>query len=143
MAVFFKGDRVEVCSKEEGFLDSYYEAKVLSSLNNNTRYKVRYKNLVEEDDQTQPLVEIVSSDEVRPMPPSVIVNRSGGVFSYLEKVDAFDNDGWWAGRVTGKHGLKYYVYFETTGDELAYDASRLRNHIEWRDHHWVSFKKRF
>ncbi|KAK8512284.1 hypothetical protein V6N12_032007 [Hibiscus sabdariffa] len=141
MAVFFKGDRVEVCSKEEGFLGSYYEAKVVSSLNNNTRYQVRYKNLVEEDDQTQPLVEIVSADEVRPMPPSVIVNRSGGVFNYLEKVDAFDNDGWWAGRVTGKQGLKYYVYFETTGDELAYDASRLRNHIEWRDHHWVSFKK--
>ncbi|KAK8524899.1 hypothetical protein V6N13_015896 [Hibiscus sabdariffa] len=65
MAVFSKGDRVEVCSKEEGFWGSYYEATVVSPLHSNTLYKVQYKNLVEEEDQTRPLVEIVSADEVR------------------------------------------------------------------------------
>ncbi|KAE8654325.1 putative Plant Tudor-like protein [Hibiscus syriacus] len=115
----------------------------LSSLINNTRYKVRYKNLVEEEDQTQPLVEVVRADEVRPVPPSVIVNRASRIFNHLERVDAFDNDGWWVGTFSGKQGLKYWVYFETTGDELAYGASRLRNHIEWYDDHWVSFKQRF
>ncbi|KAK8648576.1 hypothetical protein V6N13_129325 [Hibiscus sabdariffa] len=69
MAVFFKGDRVEVCSKEEGFWGSYYEATVVLPLHGNTPYKVRYRNLVEEEDQTRPLVEIISADEVRPMPP--------------------------------------------------------------------------
>ncbi|MFQ6649074.1 hypothetical protein Gotur_023492 [Gossypium turneri] len=36
MVVFFEGDEVKVCSKEEGFLGSYYEAKILYPLNNNT-----------------------------------------------------------------------------------------------------------
>ncbi|KAE8717313.1 Detected protein of confused Function [Hibiscus syriacus] len=111
MAVYSKGDKVEVCSKEEGFLGSYYEAKVMSSFNNNTRYEVRYKNLVEEEDQTQPLIEVVRDDEVRPMPPPLIVNRASRVFNYLERVDAFDNDGWWAGTITGRQGLKYWVLF--------------------------------
>ncbi|KAL4297500.1 hypothetical protein GQ457_12G009640 [Hibiscus cannabinus] len=140
MVAFSKGDKVEVCSKEEGFLGSYYEAKVVSPMANNTRYKVQYKNLVEEEDQTRPLVEVVSADELRPVPPPV---RASGVFNYLEKVDAFDNDGWWVGTITGKQELKYWVFFETTGDEIAYDVCRLRNHLEWRNDHWVSFKKRF
>ncbi|MFQ6649075.1 hypothetical protein Gotur_022809, partial [Gossypium turneri] len=55
MAMFFKGDKVEVCSKEEGFLGSYYQAKILSPLNDNTLYRVQYKNLVEEEDQTRPV----------------------------------------------------------------------------------------
>ncbi|XP_052880026.1 protein AGENET DOMAIN (AGD)-CONTAINING P1-like [Gossypium arboreum] len=90
MAMFFQGDKVEVCSKEEGFLGSYYQAKILSPLNDNTLYRVQYKNLVEEEDQTRPLVEIVSADEV---------------FHYLDSVDAFDNDGWWVGKITGRQDL--------------------------------------
>ncbi|KAK5770170.1 hypothetical protein PVK06_046320 [Gossypium arboreum] len=122
MAMFFQGDKVEVCSKEEGFLGSYYQAKILSPLNDNTLYRVQYKNLVEEEDQTRPLVEIVSADEV---------------FHYLDSVDAFDNDGWWVGKITGRQGSKYWVYFETTRDEIAYPVSRLRHHLEWRDGHWI------
>ncbi|XP_040942092.1 protein AGENET DOMAIN (AGD)-CONTAINING P1-like [Gossypium arboreum] len=89
MVVFFEGDEVKVCSKEEGFLllGSYYEAKILPP----------YKNIVEEEDQTSPLVEIVSTDEVRPMPPPATITRATQVFHYLDRVDAFDNDGWWVG----------------------------------------------
>ncbi|XVE76355.1 hypothetical protein DITRI_Ditri12bG0165500 [Diplodiscus trichospermus] len=129
MAVFLKGDEVEVCSKEEGFLGSYFEATVISQLNNNTLYKVRYKNLVEEEDQTMPLVQIVSADEVRPLPPRIVREEANRVFSYLY---ALDNDGWWVGNITGKQGSKYWVYFDTSGDEIAYPVSQLRNHMEWR-----------
>ncbi|TYG84953.1 hypothetical protein ES288_A13G013700v1 [Gossypium darwinii] len=137
MAMFFKGDKVEVCSKEEGFLGSYYQAKILSPLNDNTVYRVQYKNLVEEEDQTRPLVEIVSADEVRPVPPPVTFTKATQVFHYLDSVDAFDNDGWWVGKITGRLGSKYWVYFETTRDEIAYPVSRLRHHLEWRDGHWI------
>ncbi|KAL4274042.1 hypothetical protein GQ457_13G002240 [Hibiscus cannabinus] len=140
MAVFSKGDRVEVCSKEEGFWGSYYEATVVSSLHGNTLYKVRYRNLVEEEDQTRPLVEIVSADEVRPMPPPPTTEATR-TFCYLERVDAFDNDGWWVGTITGKQGLKYWVYFETSKDEIAYPVSQLRNHLEWRNGKWLSCTK--
>ncbi|XP_022743963.1 DUF724 domain-containing protein 6 [Durio zibethinus] len=139
MEVFRKGDEVEVRSKEEGFLGSYYEATVISQLNGNTRYKVQYKNLVEEEDQTRPLVEIVSADEVRPMPPRT-VGEATRIFYYLDKVDAFDNDGWWVGNISGKQGSKYWVYFDTTQDEIAYPVSQLRNHLEWSNGKWVSSK---
>ncbi|XVF55296.1 hypothetical protein PTKIN_Ptkin06aG0025600 [Pterospermum kingtungense] len=138
--MFSKGDLVEVSSKEEGFIGSYFEAMVLTRLNDNT-YKVQYKNLVEEKDETRPLVEIVPADEVRPMPPTAA--QAIHLFSYLERVDAFDNDGWWVGNITGKKGSKYWVYFDTTGDELLYPASRLRYHLEWRNGMWVSCRKSF
>ncbi|OMO66256.1 hypothetical protein CCACVL1_21245 [Corchorus capsularis] len=133
---FEVGDKVEVCSKVEGFVGSYYEARVVSKLNDGG-YKVRYKNLVEEEDHSRLLVEKVSADEVRPMPPRI--GGKGTQFSYFEKekVDAFDNDGWWVGNVTGKDDSKYWVYFETTGDHIAYPVSRLRKHLDWSNGFWV------
>ncbi|XVF08078.1 hypothetical protein REPUB_Repub06bG0195000 [Reevesia pubescens] len=142
MAVFYRGDKVEVCSKEEGFIGSYYEATVVSPLIGNTLYKVEYKNLVDEEDQTRPLIEVVSADEVRPMPPRT-VGETTKIFYYLERVDAFDNDGWWVGNITGKQKSKYFVYFDTTGDEIAYPVSQLRNHLEWCKSKWVPCKRRF
>ncbi|MBA0815419.1 hypothetical protein Gohar_000194 [Gossypium harknessii] len=73
MVVFFEGDEVKVCSKEEGFLGSYYEAKILYPLRSYT----------------------LSTDEVRPMPPPATITRATQVFHYLDRMDAFDNDGWW------------------------------------------------
>ncbi|PNX95658.1 RNA binding protein, partial [Trifolium pratense] len=43
------GDKVEVCSKEEGFMGSYYEATIASCLDNG-RYVIRYKNLLKDDE---------------------------------------------------------------------------------------------
>ncbi|WRX23373.1 Agenet-like domain - like 7 [Theobroma cacao] len=104
-----------------------------------SHYKVQYKDLVEEEDHSRPLVEIVTADEVRPLAPK----QTGGAtrfFSYLQRVNAFDNDGWWVGRITGRQGLKYWVYFPTTGDDIAYPVSQLRNNVEWCDGNWVSSK---
>ncbi|OMO97162.1 hypothetical protein COLO4_14820 [Corchorus olitorius] len=141
MAVFKVGDRIEVCSKEQGFIGSYYEATIVSKLSDGS-YRVRYKNLVEENDHSRLLIEQVSSDEVRPMPPRIIEGKGTQFYSVLDKVDAFDNDGWWVGIVTGKDDFKYWVYFETTGDHIAYPVSRLRKHLEWSNNgFWVLPKK--
>ncbi|KAF9676285.1 hypothetical protein SADUNF_Sadunf09G0122900 [Salix dunnii] len=43
------------------------------------------------------LIETVSDDEVRPVPPRIKFGRG---FSVFDKLDASDNDGWWAGKVT-------------------------------------------
>ncbi|KAL5554246.1 hypothetical protein UlMin_041647 [Ulmus minor] len=134
---FQRGDEVEVCSKEEGFVGSYYTAKVISHLPNDL-YVVQYDNLVD-DNWRDPLSETVRKDEVRPVPPEISPPPSE--FAYLEEVDAFDNDGWWVGKITGKTGFdNYSVFFETTGDEIAYPLSRLRFHLEWRNGKWVSSK---
>ncbi|KAH7533536.1 hypothetical protein FEM48_Zijuj04G0141300 [Ziziphus jujuba var. spinosa] len=118
MVSFRRGYRVEVCRKEKGFVVSYYAATVICPLENNT-YAVRYKDLLV-NDESGPLIEKVLKDEVRPVPPEIIMITD---LAYLDEVDAFDNDSWWVGKITGKHGSNYYVYFETTGDEIAYPLS--------------------
>lgn len=125
------GEQVEVCSKKDGFLGSYYAATVVSQVDNNT-YAVKYKELLEDDESGQ-LVERVMKDEIRPVPPKITATA----FAYLDEVDAYDNDGWWVGKITGKKGSVYYVYFETTGEEIAYPLSRLRVHLDCSNGKWV------
>ncbi|KAK7312868.1 hypothetical protein VNO77_37071 [Canavalia gladiata] len=128
---FSIGDKVEVCSKEEGFLGSYYEATVLSHLDNGL-YVVRYHTLLE-DDESQPLTETLFPKELRPAPPPVHSSN----FSLYQSVDAFDNDGWWLGQITGKRGSShYYVYFSTTHEQIAYPIHNIRLHHEWHDGEW-------
>ena len=122
MALILRGDEVEVCSKQVGFVGSYYAATVINNYGNQS-YAVRYKNLVSEDDESQPLIEIVSADEVRPMPHTV----SASGFSLYDGVDAYDNDGWWVGTISGKQDSDhYYVFFDTYGVEILYPLSCLR-----------------
>jgi hypothetical protein len=99
---------------------------------------VQYKNLVEEEDMSKLLIETVSADEVRPVPLRI---KFGSGLSMFDKVDAFDNDGWWVGKVTGQRGPLFFVFYETTGDEIAYHVSRLRIHLDWVNGKWVSSKK--
>ncbi|XP_015886968.2 protein AGENET DOMAIN (AGD)-CONTAINING P1 [Ziziphus jujuba] len=130
------GEEVEVCSREDGFLGSYYAATVVAHLENMNMYIVQYKELLK-NDESGPLIERVLKNEVRPVPLEMVATD----FSYLDKVDAYDNDGWWVGKITGKEGSNYNVYFETTGEEIAYPVSRLRFHLDWCSGKWVSTKK--
>ncbi|KAJ4848680.1 hypothetical protein Tsubulata_012712 [Turnera subulata] len=135
---FTKGDQVMVCSKEEGFPGSYHEGTVLKQLGPNS-YVVQYKNLVEEDDDSWPLVEVVPDEDSRTTPPRI---HFGGGFGLYNKVDVFANDGRWVGRITERKGSAYYVYFASTGEEIAYHSSLLRIRLDWVNGNWVSSKKR-
>ncbi|KAM3222278.1 protein AGENET DOMAIN (AGD)-CONTAINING P1-like [Capsicum annuum] len=131
-----EGDHVEVVSKEDGFLGSYFEAILIWYLYLNKQYIVQYKTLVE-DDLSGPLEEVVNLPELRPVPPEIRVNE----FNLCDQVDAFDNDGWWIGMVTAKIGRKYAVYFENFGVECVYHVKDLRVHQDWIDGKWVSSKE--
>ncbi|XP_016447090.1 protein AGENET DOMAIN (AGD)-CONTAINING P1-like [Nicotiana tabacum] len=124
---FCRGDVVEVASKEDGFVGSYYEAIVVCQPLKKD-YIVQYKTLLK-DDLSGPLTEFVTVSELRPVPPEIPVSG----FSLNDEVDAFDNDGWWVGKITGKIGANYIVYFETSEDECAYTISDLRVHQDWID----------
>ncbi|CAL0303847.1 unnamed protein product [Lupinus luteus] len=132
---FIQGDKVEVCSKEPGFLGSYYEANIVSRLDNGL-YVVCYKNLLE-DDESKPLTETIYPKELRPVPPKIHATQ----FLPCEKVDAFDNDGWWVGEITGRNGSHYYVYFTSSNEEIAYHYSKIRVHHEWVNGEWVLSNK--
>lgn len=133
------GKYVEVCSKEDGFLGSYFVAKVVGRVGKE-RLKVEYTTLVSEEDENRRLREVVAVRDVRPCPPLIRVAE----FHMLQKVDAYDREGWWVGRVTGRGGgdEKYYVHFDSSGDEIVYSGSLLRVHQEWDDGMWVPSLRR-
>ncbi|KAG9129946.1 hypothetical protein Leryth_007079 [Lithospermum erythrorhizon] len=134
---FTRGQHIEVASKEEGYMGSYYEAIVITEVLRQ-EYIVQYKTLLK-DDLSAPLREVVAAAEIRPSPPHVAAPARG--FKKRDKVDALDNEGWWVGVITKVVGTKYYVYFRTTGEELEYDVGSLRVHQDWVRGKWVVAKR--
>lgn len=126
------GSYVEICSNEDGFLGSYYGAKVISRVGKE-KFRIEYTTLLA-NDQKGPLKEVVRASDLRPVPPLIRVSS----FNVLDKVDAYDLDGWWVGRVTGRRDVsKYIVHFECSGDEYVYPVSALRVHQEYENGQWV------
>jgi len=140
MRVGYKeGDKVEVSINEKGFRGSYFQGTIVSCLQNG-QYKVRYKNLLE-DDESGPLIEEISSRELRPLPPRV---RNPPEFQPNQKVDVFDKDGWWLGEITGrkiqyakKDSKDYEVYFKSYKETTYYHCERIRVHHEWSNGEWI------
>ncbi|OVA08048.1 Agenet-like domain [Macleaya cordata] len=135
MKKFLPGDLVEISSKEDGFLGSYYEATILKPVvvGNMNKYLVEYKTLVT-DDEKMFLREIVDATEIRPSPPKIPVSD----FNLYDQVDVFANDGWWAGRIVGRNLSNYNVYFNrSTRETIGYRFSDLRVHQEWDNGKWV------
>ncbi|XP_021910758.1 DUF724 domain-containing protein 6-like, partial [Carica papaya] len=134
---FKRGDEIEVSSGEQGYLGSYYEA-IVSRKISNTMYIVEYKNLIK-DDGSGPLREIININEIRPRPP--IVPFPAEDLSTGDKVDSYDNDGWWSGTICEKKESGYVVHFHTTGETITFpDTEKLRIHLDWVDEKWVSTK---
>ncbi|XP_042494531.1 protein AGENET DOMAIN (AGD)-CONTAINING P1-like isoform X2 [Macadamia integrifolia] len=124
------GDLVEICSKEEGFVGSYYSALIISAVEK-THFLVEYKTLLAQDGKRL-LREIVCADDIRPYPPAIQVSK----FGKFDRVDAYDNDGWWVGTITKRNKSKYHVYFEISGEGIEYPVSKLRVHQEWKNGKW-------
>ncbi|XP_049409174.1 protein AGENET DOMAIN (AGD)-CONTAINING P1-like [Solanum stenotomum] len=133
--VFQKGDEVEVASQVYGFIGSYYEATIVSSIGA-YHYRIKYKNLLT-DDESAPLEEMFTSAAIRPVPPHQDETMSENGFRLYDMVNVFANDGWWFGFISGKIGEEYYVYFPTTADNIAYPRHVLRFHQEWSNGKWI------
>lgn len=129
------GDTVEVSSNDDGFLGSYFVAKVIKKVKKKQErheFLVEYKTLLDDEDENKAFTEIVEDYQVRPVPPVIRVSE----FDVLDKVDVYDNEGWWVGRVTHKFDYVYTVYFDSTGDELSYNFQQLRLHQEYVNGVW-------
>lgn len=132
--LFERGDRVEITNNEEGMAGSYFTANIIASLSNKD-YIIQYKTLLKED-SSGPLREVVSTDHIRPVPNEIVVSK----YSVLDTVDAYDNDGWWVGKIIENMGSKYLVHFENN-EKVAYPSDRLRVHQEWVNGAWTYSKK--
>ncbi|XP_073152380.1 protein AGENET DOMAIN (AGD)-CONTAINING P1-like [Henckelia pumila] len=138
MMYFQQGDRVEVASKEVGFVGSYYEATVVGTIPRRNKYVVEHKITFVKDEymsSTAPLREVVHAIEVRPRPPEMYMTE----FRLGDRVDVFDDDGWWVGTVKGADfdEGKYYVYLKILGFEICYHVERLRVHQDWKNGTWT------
>ncbi|XP_068660305.1 DUF724 domain-containing protein 8-like [Aristolochia californica] len=131
--VFSEGAAVEVCSDEPGFFGAWFEATVLRKIRKR-RLSVEYDELVEEDDESKPLREVVDLSSVRPCPPPVGANRK---FAVHDKVEAFLNDGWWVGEVARVVDEARYIVKFVDDEQLEIKEADLRIRLDWVDGQWV------
>ncbi|WOL06050.1 hypothetical protein Cni_G14782 [Canna indica] len=134
---FPAGARVEIRSDDDGFRGAWYEATVIRRVSPRL-YEVAYAALVEDDDPSRPLHEVVRSSNIRPQPPS---SASTGGFGLHDLIEAFHNDGWWAGAISivldGPVTGRYIVSFPTSREEVELEASKIRRHLLWISGRWV------
>ncbi|KAI3919477.1 hypothetical protein MKW98_030188 [Papaver atlanticum] len=147
MGGFRHGDLVEVSSKEEGFLGSYFEARIIKQTEKD-EFLVGYTKLYEEDNNKCLLREVVPRSEIRHMPP----NFKTSYFNVSDPVDVFCKDGWWYGIITGRGPIRskrtgedrsiYSVYFPLSGEEIEYRKWELRAHLEQVNGNWIASRVR-
>ncbi|KAI4968724.1 hypothetical protein ZWY2020_046054 [Hordeum vulgare] len=136
------GAEVEVRSDDPGFAGSFYEATVDGHLPSGG-YTVAYATLLADDGDDEPLRETAAAANVRPRPPP---HEAGRGFAVHEMVEAFHNDGWWAGVVSavlpspvmaGDRRASYRVAFPTSRETLEFVETDLRPQRVFEDGRWV------
>ncbi|KAJ3708435.1 hypothetical protein LUZ61_012140 [Rhynchospora tenuis] len=130
---FTKGMIVEVSSDEEGFKGAWFGGTIIGPVG--ASFCVEYHKL-RTDDETALLRETIDPSHIRPVPPET---RCGpDPIRLLEEVDAYYNDGWWAGlvsKVVEKN--QYMVYFRQWNEETKFERDELRPHYDWVGGRWV------
>ncbi|KAJ6837207.1 DUF724 domain-containing protein 3-like isoform X2 [Iris pallida] len=139
------GSEVEVRSNEDGFHGSWFEATITKDLAKSRSYAVAYTTLLSSsssdgEEPPAPLEEAVRSSMVRPRPPRAGPNKAYGLHHLVE---AFHNDGWWAGVVSGLPGGGrdlYTVCFPSSREEFKFRTSELREQMQWLRGSWISLQ---
>lgn len=134
---FEPGSDIEISSNDNGFRGAWYAGTVIKPKSNRNKQSilVQYKTLMSDEAGTKPLRETIDIIQVRPIPPRESRDRE---FKFSEEVDAYYNDGWWEGIVTGVlPGERYSVFFRATREQLEFGRSELRLHREWVYGNWV------
>lgn len=147
---FTKGARVEVCFDEMGFRGSWYTATIIETPSKRAqKVFLQFDNLLDEDDgdskddgkcPPKPLRDHVNYILVRPL----ITGEPERTYQLSDDVDAFHNEGWWEGVVTGVYPAssdgrpaRYSVFFRSSREQIEFYASQLRLHREWVYGKWV------
>lgn len=148
---FREGSLVEVRTNEKGLKSVYFSATVVpppppSSTPASSRKKskkllfLEFHNLVTEENGSEKLREHVDVSFVRPTPPALQEDdESARAFQPEDVVDAFYNDGWWMGVVSGVvgGGERVVVKFQNPPDLREFRVSEIRAHWDWVDGIWV------
>lgn len=128
-SIFKPGTLVEVSSNDVGFRGSWYTGTVIrrASKKDPAKYLIEYTHLFSDEAGTKPLREIIDLGQLRPVAP----REKKREFKFSEEVDAFYNDGWWEGAITGASDGKFKVYFRSSKEQIEFSKEDLRLHREW------------
>ncbi|KAM0890238.1 hypothetical protein ACQ4PT_027170 [Festuca glaucescens] len=130
------GAEAELRSNDPGFVGSFYEITVTGHLVSSASYTVAYATLVADDGG--PLEETAAAADVRPRPPPSSA-RTG--FAVHDAVEAFHDEGWWAGVVSAVPGpgpRVYEVTFPTSRETMEFQETALRPHRVFQAGQWVT-----
>ncbi|KAH7544971.1 protein AGENET DOMAIN (AGD)-CONTAINING P1 [Ziziphus jujuba] len=130
---------VEICKKEEGSQEIYYQlGSILDAISNGNsngqQYcKVEYR-VRNADNTTSMVTEVVAASDIRPQPEPPATAE----FSVSQKVNVYKNGGWRVGNVTAKvDQLNYIVRFLGSGNEEMFLRHSLRLHQDWVNGNWI------
>ncbi|KAK1626217.1 hypothetical protein QYE76_000532 [Lolium multiflorum] len=129
------GAEAELRGNDPGFAGSFYEVTITGHLVSSASYTVAYTTLVADDDGG-PLEETAAAADVRPRPPPSA--RRG--FAVHDTVEAFHDEGWWAGVVSAVPGpgpRVYEVTFPTSRETMEFEETALRPHRVFQAGQWV------
>ncbi|OEL29364.1 hypothetical protein BAE44_0009616 [Dichanthelium oligosanthes] len=134
------GSEVEVLLTEKGFRGARFEATVAARLPGSGGYEVVFSTLFAR--RRGPwLREVVAAADVRPRPPPTPPGREIKLFDLVE---AYNNDGWWPGVVSGirpkrrrKQEARYAVSFPLFREVLELSASLVRPRREFVCGRWM------
>ncbi|KAJ3691039.1 hypothetical protein LUZ61_020203 [Rhynchospora tenuis] len=146
------GAEVEVRISSEGFHDSWYEAIVLRHyrITRHVKYKVQYVEFVLEEGSGEKLVEVVLAKDVRPRAPRRFTSNGPSFsipnnededseFNMHDLVEAFHNDGWWHGVISGLRspdtGL-YTVSFPNSREVFQFKPADIRPLLTFANSLW-------
>lgn len=96
------------------------------------KFIVEYEQLFADEEGKEPLKETLHVHQLRPPAP----REKEREFVFGEDVDAYYNDGWWEGTITGVKDGKFSVYFRSSKEQIEFEKEDLRLHREWIDGAW-------
>ncbi|KAL0696232.1 hypothetical protein Bca4012_063412 [Brassica carinata] len=138
--LFEVGENVEIASGRK-----WYPGNVLKTdmLNGVEMVTVEYSTLFrDKKKRTKRLQESVSSDRIRPQPPSEKLGETK-FFELMHKVEAYHNDGWCSGQVRMiLNDDTYSVSFNRSTESIKFSLSDLRIPKEWVDGVWKMAKEK-
>ncbi|KAJ3694646.1 hypothetical protein LUZ60_000023 [Juncus effusus] len=149
---FAVGAKVEVRSAAEGFIGSWFEAVVTGhevKSGRVVRYRIKYLTLMNDDHPDLPETDEVSVHDLRPEAPRRSLKLTDGDensdpgFEMHELVEAYHNDGWWYGVISGLRNPvtgKYRISFPLSREVIDCPPSEIRPQLNFINGNWFPLK---
>ena len=129
---YVEGNLVEVRGTEEGFLGSWYAARILEAKEARSSIRLRLCYLAFQEDDGSFWEDWVDHVHVRPLPP----DRDDEFIQHVRKgapLEIFIEEGWWEVEYAGRDGDNYVAAAKRYHIEHCVPISQLRPAWKWNE----------